>query len=63
MTLIASVNFIIHLYNICDPADKTIYIFIDGCTSLNKLNEQKKRKLYSVLLQVNNEKNDEISRT
>ena len=32
-------NFIKHLFYICDPQDKNIYICIDGCTSLNKLNE------------------------
>lgn len=39
MILISVNNFIKHLYFICNPSDKIIYICIDGCTSLNKLNE------------------------
>lgn len=55
MILISVTNFLRHLYNICDPQDKTVYIFIDGCTSLNKLNEQKKRKIFGTLYSVNND--------
>jgi 5'-3' exonuclease len=39
MIYISINNFIKHLYSICDPQDKYIYICIDGCTSINKLNE------------------------
>ena len=38
MVLLSLNNFLKHLYCICDPEGKTLYICIDGCTSINKLN-------------------------
>ena len=41
MILLSLINFMKHLYNICDPYGKNIFICIDGCVSINKINEQK----------------------
>ena len=39
MIYVVLINFTKHLFNICDPRDKIIYICIDGCVSINKINE------------------------
>lgn len=38
MILLSINNFLMHLFNICNPYKKNIYVFIDGCTSINKIN-------------------------
>ena len=39
MVLVSVNNFVKHLYSISNPEDKNIFICIDGCTSINKMNE------------------------
>ena len=62
MILICVNNFFKHLFQICDPKDKVIHIYMDGCASLNKLNQQKKRKMFQNFLYLNAHHDDNPDR-